>query len=65
MVSDDGYHSYFKSYMGSTTDSKIRLKLFFVCFKKGTFSAFFDPINSIVAYLLNENNPQLLAKFQN
>ena len=47
----------------TTTGSKVGLKLFFVCFKKETFSAFFDPINSIVAYLLNENKPLLLATF--
>ena len=47
----------------TTTDSKVGWKLFFVCFMKETFSAFFDPINSIVAYLLNENKPLLLATF--
>ena len=35
----------------TTTGSKVGLKLFFVCFKKETFSA----------YLLNENKPLLLA----
>ena len=48
----------------TTTDSKVGLKLFFVCFKKEMFSAFLDPINLLVAYLLNENTPLLLATFK-
>ena len=65
----DGDRTIFRPCMDNTIDSKVRFHMYFfannkflLCFLKDTFCyCFLYPMNLIVAYPFNENNPQLVV----